>query len=242
MIFFLIGKGGSGKDTVLNELLKQYEIKANYHKVSDNYKDTMLKRLVTYTTRPMREGEQNGVEYYFVDKKKFKQMKRRKQVIEYREYTVANKDTWYYFTANDGQIKPLQDLIVVGPIKQYENLNSRLFVPVIPIYIKVDDSIREKRMLERESKQENPNYAEVKRRLEADNEDFKHIHEIKGLIEVDNNGSLKSTVNQLIQIIDNLLDSYYSLKAEVLGTRQVDNQTVTEFSLDLGQDSVNEND
>ena len=232
MIFFLIGKGGSGKDTILAEVLKQFEKEANSKQSNDDMKKYMLKRLVTYTTRPMREGEQDGVEYYFVDKKKFKAMKRAKQVVEYRKYKVANGDTWCYFTARDEQLSAMHDLILVGPLKQYEQLNKHLGTPVIPIYIKIDEKIRKKRMYKRESQQENPNYAEVERRLAADEKDFEGIEKINGLIEIDNNGSLKSTVATLTRTINNLLDSYYMLKAEVLGIRTTDSQTVTEFTLD----------
>lgn len=230
MIFFLIGEGGSGKDTLLNKVLEYYE---NEAKDGGKGNEPKIKRLITYTTRPMREEEQSGVEYYFVDKKTFWKMRFMRRVIEYREYKVATGDTWYYFTANDGQIKPMTDLIAVGPLAQYYNLNNRLKTPVIPIYLKVSEENRRKRLYERESKQANPNYEEVERRLKADREDFKDIEKIPGLVVIDNNGNnIKSTLYHLTNTINNILDSYYMLKADVLGIKKVDSQTVTEFKVD----------
>ncbi len=181
----------------------------------------------------MREEEQSGVEYYFVDKKTFWKMRFMRRVIEHREYKVATGDTWHYFTANDGQIKPMTDLIAVGPLAQYYNLNNRLKTPVIPIYLKVSEENRRKRLYERESKQANPNYEEVERRLKADREDFKDIEKIPGLVVIDNNGNnIKSTLYHLTNTINNILDSYYMLKADVLGIKKVDRQTVVEFKVD----------
>ena len=58
-IFYLMGKSASGKDTI-------------YKKVKEQMPE--LKTIVIYTTRPIREGEQNGREYHFVDDDKLKQL------------------------------------------------------------------------------------------------------------------------------------------------------------------------
>ena len=50
-IYCVMGKSSSGKDTV-------------YKKLKEQYKEFRL--IVPYTTRPIREGEKDGVEYYFV--------------------------------------------------------------------------------------------------------------------------------------------------------------------------------
>ena len=51
-IFYLMGKSASGKDSIYKRLRSVYP---------------ELKSIVLYTTRPMRAGEQEGVEYYFID-------------------------------------------------------------------------------------------------------------------------------------------------------------------------------
>ena len=52
-IYYLMGKSSSGKDTMFKRLIEDKEL--------------ALKTIVGYTTRPMREGETEGVEYHFVD-------------------------------------------------------------------------------------------------------------------------------------------------------------------------------
>ena len=54
-IFCLMGKSSTGKDTIYKRLLEDQELG--------------LQRIVPYTTRPIREGEQEGVEYHFVSEK-----------------------------------------------------------------------------------------------------------------------------------------------------------------------------
>ena len=51
-IFYLMGKSSSGKDSVFKEIKKRIP---------------ELKDIVLYTTRPIREGEREGVEYHFVN-------------------------------------------------------------------------------------------------------------------------------------------------------------------------------
>ena len=53
-IFYIMGKSSSGKDTIYGRLLQD--------------EDMQLKKLILHTTRPMREGEQDGREYHFVQK------------------------------------------------------------------------------------------------------------------------------------------------------------------------------
>lgn len=58
-IFYIMGKSASGKDTIYKELIEKMP---KFHSI------------VPYTTRPMREGEKDGVEYFFVDQERFDEM------------------------------------------------------------------------------------------------------------------------------------------------------------------------
>ena len=60
-LFYIMGKSASGKDTIYSKLLANAELN--------------LKRLVIYSTRPIRDGEKNGQEYFFVDEDVFQRMK-----------------------------------------------------------------------------------------------------------------------------------------------------------------------
>ena len=140
-IFYIMGKSASGKDTIYKELMEKMP---KFHSI------------VPYTTRPMREGEKDGVEYFFVDQERFDEMMDEEKIIEFRSYNTKC-GIWTYFTADDGQIA----------LKEYFGDDV-----MVPLYIEVEDGLRLSRALERERAQLKPQYAELCRRFLADAEDF----------------------------------------------------------------------
>ena len=88
-IFYIMGKSAAGKDKIYKALLEDQELD--------------LHRLVLYTTRPIRSGEVNGNEYFFVDNTKFQEMREQGKVIEFRSYQTV-QGIWTYFTGDDGQM------------------------------------------------------------------------------------------------------------------------------------------
>ena len=64
-IFYIMGKSSSGKDSIYRQLEKDQELG--------------LKRLVIYTTRPIRDGEENGREYFFADENKLKEFRKKRE-------------------------------------------------------------------------------------------------------------------------------------------------------------------
>lgn len=159
-IYFLMGKSASGKDTVYKLLMEEGK--------------SGLKKFVIYTTRPIRDGERDGVEYHFVTDEDLNRMEAEGKVIEKRVYkTVAGP--WTYFTADDGQIDLKSgNYLTIGTLESYEKLKSYFGEKsLFPIYIYLDDGLRLERALERERRQEIPNYRELCRRFLADEEDFK---------------------------------------------------------------------
>ena len=89
-LFYIMGKSASGKDHFYKALLEN--------------KTLNLKPFVIYTTRPMREGEENGREYYFTDEAQLSALRAAGKIIEERVYqTIAGP--WYYFTADNGLIR-----------------------------------------------------------------------------------------------------------------------------------------
>ena len=158
-IFYLMGKSSSGKDTLYKKLNEE-----------NRYG---LKSIVSYTTRPIRGGEQDGREYHFVSVDAFERMKDTGKVIEYRSYNTVH-GIWYYFLADDGQIDlENESYLLIGTLEGYESLVSYFGKDrIVPIYLEVDDGIRLQRALDRERSQPSPKYAELCRRYLADQEDF----------------------------------------------------------------------
>ena len=140
-IFCIIGKSSTGKDTIYRFLLEQKELK--------------LKKIVTYTTRPMRAGEQDGVEYFFCDDKRAEELEAAGKVIELRAYHTIY-GVWKYCT-----------------VEQYLKLREYYGKEnVVPIYIEVEDGERLERAIARERQQVTPKYEEMCRRFLADAADF----------------------------------------------------------------------
>ena len=78
-IAFIMGKSASGKDKIFKALCEDPELN--------------LKTIIMYTTRPMRHGEQEGVEYHFVDDTEADRLKDDGRIIEMRSYYTVY-GTW----------------------------------------------------------------------------------------------------------------------------------------------------
>ena len=157
-IVYLMGKSSSGKDTVFKKLMK---------------KGLELHPIVPYTTRPIRAGEENGVQYFFTDEDGFQSLCSQGKVIEDRAYHTMH-GLWRYFTVDDGQILlGERSSIVIGTLEGYMKMKAYFGEEqLLPILIELDDGIRLQRALDRERKEENPKYKEMCRRFLADCEDF----------------------------------------------------------------------
>ncbi len=157
-IICLMGKSSTGKDTIYKHLLADRRLG--------------LKKIVPYTTRPIRNGERDGVEYFFRSEQDFRQMKEEDRIIEDREYRTVH-GLWRYFVADDGQIKENGNYIMIGTLEAYRHLQDYFGSDrVLPVMIELNDGVRLQRALNRERKQENPKFEEMCRRFLADSEDF----------------------------------------------------------------------
>ena len=143
-LIVLSGPSGVGKSTVIAELMSQREI---YFSVS-------------YTTRKPRVGEQDGVNYNFVDRQEFERMIADNELLEYAEY-VDN----YYGTSLkaiqdrlDAGIDVLLDIEVQGAAKVKARCPEALFIFIIP-----------------------PSFEDLSRRLHSRNTDSEEV--IKGRLE-----------------------------------------------------------
>lgn len=190
-IYCVMGKSSSGKDTV-------------YKKLKEQYKEFRL--IVPYTTRPIREGEKDGVEYYFVDPEQFRAMKEDGKVIESRSYNTKC-GIWTYFTADDGQIDlSAADYLLIGTLVSYQALREYFGEEaIVPVYLEVEDGLRLARALERERRQEKPKYAEMCRRFLADEEDFSEENLIKsGITERFGNEDFTECLNKIQRYIEEI--------------------------------------
>lgn len=186
-IYCMMGKSSSGKDTLYKMLLANPSLS--------------LKNIIPYTTRPVREGETDGVEYYFCSEERLRELTQAGKVIERRDYNTIH-GLWSYFTVDDHQIQDEdQDYLLIGTLESYCKLRDHFGKErVIPIYIEVEDGIRLQRALDRERAEKEPKYVELCRRFIADSADFseERIHEAGINIRFSNN-DLKKTAESIEQ-------------------------------------------
>ena len=158
-IYCICGKSSSGKDTVYKRLLADENLKLN--------------QLVTYTTRPIREGEVNGREYFFIDEAKALALHEEGKIVESRAYNTVF-GIWKYMTVDDGDMElDKKSYIVIGTLESYVQIRNYFGKDkVVPVMIDVDDGERLERALKRERQQASPKYDEMCRRFLADSADF----------------------------------------------------------------------
>lgn len=184
-IFVVMGKSASGKDTIYKRLVQDETL--------------ALKTVVPYTTRPIRAGETDGVEYHFVTEKQWTAWMSEEKIIESRTYHTMLGD-WHYFTAADGQIELEQhNYILIGTLAAYKQIRAYFGEEtVVPVYIELEDGERLQRALNRERQQTHPRYDELCRRFLADMEDFSEENVVQcGITKRYQNETLEKCVQEI---------------------------------------------
>lgn len=158
-IIALVGCSASGKDFILKHATK--------------YIDNLIPA-ISHTSRPMREGEVDGREYYFVDVETITDMHNNGEFIESRNYYVGNGTTWSYGihkgsidTESNCNYIVIVDFQGLKKIEKYfENLGMKDCIH--SIFIDTDSQIRLQRSLSREGRMTEDQVSEVIRRYEDD--------------------------------------------------------------------------
>lgn len=155
MIYYLMGKSASGKDTL-------------YRKIINNC--SYLKKINMYTTRPKRENEVDGREYNFIDEDFLN--KNQDKIIEKRVYNTVY-GPWTYATLDNGNIDKNDNYIMIGTLESYKKMKEYFGENnIIPLYIEVPYDIRLNRALMRDKDEHKSLLDEIKRRLAQDEIDF----------------------------------------------------------------------
>lgn len=189
-IYYLLGKSATGKDTLYKEILKRRP---------------KLRTVTMYTTRPIREGETDGVEYFFTGREELERQLASGKVIESRTYqTIAGP--WTYYTVDDGQFDVADDesCLMIGTLESYEKMCAYFEAgKMVPVYIEVPDGIRLLRAVKREENQKKPNYREVCRRYLADEKDFSEENlERLGITNRYQNTDMEMCVEEILRDLD----------------------------------------
>lgn len=173
-VLFILGGSASGKSTICNKLVEE----------------TSFKPIISHTSRPIREGEEEGVSYYYINKKEFLKEILKGNMIEFSIY-----NNWFYGIHKNSINSDFDYIMVIEP-KGYRKLKKKC-PNNMSIYIDVNDKKKLLRSLERE---ENPDCKEICRRFISDKQLFKGIEEEVDYV-IENNGDLDDTIKNIKKLI-----------------------------------------
>ena len=152
----LLGKSGSGKDHLMRKLVEKGLIPC-----------------LKWTTRPPRNFEQQGITYNFVNESNFTQSINNNEFLVYQKFEVTpegkDPETWYYGVTNEEFQR--SQVFIMTPV-EFTNLTPEMRKGCFVVYLDIDRSVRESRLLGRQDKNDS-----ITRRLDADDIDFKSYND-----------------------------------------------------------------
>lgn len=185
-IIVLLGASATGKDTVVKHISEKYSIPI----------------AVSYTTRPMRSNETQGVEYYFISDDEMHEKFKNGEVIEHTSYYIQSEDVSYTYANVTSEFeKGDYILTILNPHGLYQFKQSLYKDNLVSIMLNCDDRVRLIRSLNRD---ENVNVKEVLDRAIRDELDFIERRP-KTDYETDTNKPLKEVFDDIDKIIENIL-------------------------------------
>lgn len=177
----IIGKTCSGKDKTVNELIMNHG----------------FKRLTTFTTRPMRNGEMQDITYHFISNEDFHEKVNDNFFAEWKSYDTEF-GTWYYGTSLEDLEKADDNTIIILTPDGYRDIIKKLTNKPKSVYIYANNSTIKERLVAR-----GDNKDEAQRRLEHDNADFKGIENEVDKIFYNNNGTkIEDVVNNILKWLE----------------------------------------
>ena len=185
-IIVLLGASATGKDTVAKHISEKYNIPM----------------AISYTTRPMRSNETQGVEYYFISDDEMHEKFKNGEVIEHTSYYIQSEDVSYtYANVVEEFEKGDYVLTILNPHGLYQFNKSQYKDILVSIMLNCDDRVRLVRSLNRD---ENVNVNEVLDRFRRDELDFIERRP-KTDYEIDTNKPLEEVFNNIDRVIENIL-------------------------------------
>lgn len=177
------GPTGSGESTITNALIARFP----------NYT-----RLITATTRAMREGEKDGVDYYFFTKEQFLAEQKAGNILEYTY--VANRDVYYGSYRPDFEKKIAEGKIIISNpdivgAKYYKSNFGALTVFIEPENIDI---------LANRLKKRNPDMSdeELGQRLENARQELEHEKPFYDVIIKNREGRLDEAIEETVAVIE----------------------------------------
>lgn len=178
-MIIIVGKSGSGKDSVVKKLTNFYD----------------YKKIVTWTTRPMRPKEMQDVTYHFTDEDTFEEKIEEGFFAEWKKYKSI-EGTWYYGTALLDLTTFNENKIIILTPDGYQEIKDIIGKDTLTVYLKSKNRILKSRL-----KKRGDNPKEIKRRLRHDKKDFKGIEKEVDVV-IENNKRDLWDIAKMIEEMD----------------------------------------
>lgn len=186
MIICLLGYTCSGKSTLAKEIVN----------------NTDIKLAVSYTTRPMRTGEIDGIDYNYVNDEFF--INDTDNFIETREYTVADGSVWHYgYHKNSFKFDNVDYVCVITPGGYYKLQELYGSSNVIPILLETPIEEINNRLVKRGDSPQ-----EARRRILDDVIQFDDFIKSEIYFALNNDGNLERTMSAGLELVNKLRKIY----------------------------------
>ena len=194
MIIVLVGKTASGKTTVANELCKNHG----------------YKRIITYTTRPMRENEVQDVDYHFISDEQFNKMVENNEFTEYKRYNTAH-GVWSYGSVITSEQELSDDYYVIVLTPQGLRDLSKKISQYIAFYLNISFESQLERLKKRGDEEQ-----QIIKRLQNDAKDFENVLDIVDYSFYTDISSSQRVANMISNFIsapitDGLMERHFNL-------------------------------
>ncbi|OGE26593.1 hypothetical protein A3C26_04295 [Candidatus Daviesbacteria bacterium RIFCSPHIGHO2_02_FULL_39_12] len=179
LLLILTGKTASGKDTIMQMLLSKYP---------------NLQRVTTSTSRPKRDNEKDGLDYYFLTGEEFNKKIGKGDFIEHVEYGG------HLYGTEKTEIAKVFNTNLIWRIDPSRASQIRQFIKsanVLVIYLTVSDQVILERLQKRGLSQ-----AEIQTRMQQDKIFWNQFKDSYDFVVENVPGKLNQTFNKIAQIIE----------------------------------------
>lgn len=161
----IIGKTASGKTAVRDILVSKYGYKP----------------IVTYTTRPMRAGEKQGITYNYIERNEFLRKILNEEFVDWTCY-AAKEGNWFYGTPKSEFENPINKSVIILTPEGVRTIKKKGY-KLQTVYLKSDEGTIRQRL-----KNRGDDTCEAERRIKSDNKDFAaaNIYDIVDVV-IENN-------------------------------------------------------
>ena len=161
----VLGETGSGKDTIVNNAINQ--------SLFD------IKKVCSYTDRPVRDGEINGVEHYFISTEEFDKLKetRKDDILAYTRIKNPNQIDYagYQYMALADELEKAHIYIIDYNGLKFLKEKYKDKIDIVTVYIYASFFTR----LRRAKAKRSDFKTEFKKRVKAEKEQFKEFKKLK---------------------------------------------------------------